>query len=384
MKSVFRYAIGIIAQVAAHVVLWLTPNRPEKSRPSDDGVLLDFGYALKPLWKNLPSLAPSTLDLSIIVPCHNSEKYVGRLLDSALNQQTAYCYEVIAIDDGSVDRTYQILEQYANRYSHLIIHHQDNAGISVARNRGIELARGEYIGFADDDDFLSPDYVETLVKKAKEQAADMVQGSYRVIGPDGSRRTCITPDRVLEADDEASRWQYISGYMWRSVYRKTCFEAIRFPEYFWYEDMIARLALMRSLNRVVLLKDIVYTKCERTDSASVGQESKVVDIRALDQYWLAKSLVEYTRHQLGYSVNDSQYRQLVVEWSNLFWQRTRRLERRVRKTAFHLASAYLHELNYPCTTMTAAEKFQEKALKRGHFIAWELHTIALIAFKRPE
>ena len=382
MKYFCRYIIGVIANVAAHVVLWLTPDRSENNRSVDDSSLLDFGYALKPLWQSLPPLLPDTLDLSIIIPCYNAEHYIGRLLDTALNQRTDYRYEVIAIDDGSADRTLQILEEFAARYPQLVVCHQANGGISMARNKGLAMARGAYVGFADNDDCLSLDYVTCLMKQAKAADADMVQGGYTTILPNGRQQTCVTPATVLEKDDEAGRWEYISGYMWRSVYRKSVFMNLRFPEHFWYEDMIVRLALIRILQRVVLIPDIVYTKYVRPDSASVGQERPVADCRGLDQYWLAKSLVAYTTKQLGAPLNDSQYRQLIVEWSNLFWQRTRRLSRSIRKTAFDLASAYLHELAYPCATLTAAERFQEKALKRGAFIAWELHTIALIAFKR--
>lgn len=384
MKNVFRYILGVLAKYAAKLVWALTPAHGKTNQPMFDRILETYGYSLKPLWQHLSPLSPNELDVSIVIPCYNAEKYLSRLLDTALNQRTNYQYEVIAIDDGSIDQTLQILQDYAHRYPNMVVHHQDNTGISMARNKGIELARGEYVGFADNDDCLSLDYVETLFYKARQYDADMVQGSYVVIDAKGKEITCSTSEKILELEDEADRWQYCSGYMWRSIYRKSCFNQIRFPERFWYEDMMARLALLQMLKRVVVIPDVVYMKYDRADSASVRQQSQVADIRCLDQYWLAKSLVEYTHQQLGEPINDFQYRQLIAEWSNLFWQRMRHLDRSIRKTAFLLASAYLRRLDYACKTLTASETFQEKTLKSGHFTAWELHTISLIALKRKD
>ena len=375
--------IGIVAKYAAKLVLWLFPGKIGNGKSVSDSILLDYGYDLKPLWKILPELLPSVLDVSIIIPCYNFEKYISRMLDSALNQRTRYRYEVIAIDDGSVDNTYGILEEYAGRYRNLVIFHQENSGSSMARNCGLEMAHGEYIGFVDADDYMSLDYIEVLYSKAKQYDADMVQGSYSVI----SGRTeikHITPEKVLGIDDEDYRWKYLSGYVWCSLYRKSCFSNYRFPDRFWFEDMISRLLFMRILKPIVIIGSIVYYYCPRDNSLSVTLWNKVADIRSIDQYWLAKSLLEYSNKQLGYPINDSQYRQLISEWSDQLWRRTQNVNRTIRKTIFQLASTYLNELDYPCKTLTPSEKFQEKTLKCGNFLAWELHTISLIAIKRKD
>lgn len=373
--------LGVVTLLAAKLVLMLTPDKAEKGPLISDSKLLDYGYDLKPLWKNLPELLPSVLDVSIIIPCYNVDKFISRMLDSALNQRTRYRYEVIAIDDGSVDNTYEILEEYARRYCNLILFRQSNSGSSMARNRGLEMAHGEYVSFVDADDYMSPDYIEVLYNKAKQYDADMVQGSYSIISGENEIEH-ITPEKVLELDDEEYRWKYISGYLWCSIYRKSCFSNFRFPERFWFEDMICRMLLLRILKPIIIIGSIVYYYCPRENSLSVTQWNKVADIRSVDQYWLAKSLLEYSNKQLGCPINDSQYRQLISEWSNLLWRRTQNIDRTIRKTIFQLASAYLNELDYRCKTLTPSEKFQEKALRCGNFLAWELHTISLIAIKR--
>lgn len=348
----------------------------------EDKVLTNYGYRLKPLWKSFPDLSPSSLDISIVIPCYNAEKSITRLLESALNQQTNYRYEVVAIDDGSSDKTLLILEDFASRYHHFVFFHQDNSGVSIARNKGIEMARGEYIGFADSDDFLSPNYIEILLRKAKQYDADMVQGGYISIHSGKTEEKFVTPEKVMDIDEEEYRWKYISGYIWRSIYRKSCFKTIRFPEKFWHEDMICRLVMMRILKRIVIIQDIIYYKCNRDDSLSVHQLGNMADTQMIDQYWLAKSLIEYTNKHLGYTINDSQYRQLIYEWSCLFWQRTRKLNKKCRKVVFQLASAYIRGLHYKCRALTTSEKIQEQALVSGNFRIWELINISLLTLKR--
>lgn len=99
--------------------------------------------------------------LSIIVPVFNAEKYITRCIDSILSQ-TFNDYELILINDGSTDGTYDILEKYRNN-SKCIVLHQKNRGVSVARNVGIEIATGRFISFVDADDYLSNNYFDVLV-----------------------------------------------------------------------------------------------------------------------------------------------------------------------------------------------------------------------------
>lgn len=97
------------------------------------------------------------------MPVYNSERFLERCVRSILCQQTSVRYEVICINDGSTDGSLRILERLQSEYPELLrVVSQDNQGISVTRNRGIELAKGEYIGFLDNDDYVSEGYVETL------------------------------------------------------------------------------------------------------------------------------------------------------------------------------------------------------------------------------
>lgn len=99
--------------------------------------------------------------VSIIIPCYNVHNVVGHTLESVLSQ-TDSNWEIIAIDDGSIDSTDEILKKYAQLDNRINVVHQDNRGVSVARNIGIQLAKGEWIYFLDGDDLIVTDLVETI------------------------------------------------------------------------------------------------------------------------------------------------------------------------------------------------------------------------------
>lgn len=98
---------------------------------------------------------------SIIVPVYNAEKYIARCIESILVQSFKN-YELILVNDGSKDRTKEILNRYQDNPNCIVIY-QENSGVSVARNRGIELAKGKYICFVDADDYVADNYFETLI-----------------------------------------------------------------------------------------------------------------------------------------------------------------------------------------------------------------------------
>lgn len=101
------------------------------------------------------------MEYSIIVPVYNVEKYIHRCIDSILNQ-TFQDFELILIDDGSPDNSGEICDEYAKKDTRIKVIHQKNAGVSSARNKGIEIAKGEYLVFVDSDDEVLPDYIESM------------------------------------------------------------------------------------------------------------------------------------------------------------------------------------------------------------------------------
>jgi len=158
----------------------------------------------------------SNIKVSIIIPVYNTEPYLDRCIQSALNQ-TLKEIEVICIDDASTDNSIKILEKYEkidHRFKY--IHFSKNKGVSVARNAGMEMALGEFIGFMDSDDYVNSKFFENLYEKSKEY--EIVIGNF-LVGTNLSRHN-LEP-QVKE----------LYGYVWDSIWRKSFLNEhqIKFP-----------------------------------------------------------------------------------------------------------------------------------------------------------
>lgn len=130
-----------------------------------------------------------TPKLSVIIPAYNVAGYLEKCLDSVLSQ-TFTDFEVILVDDGSTDETPAICDRYLQKDSRLIVVHKENEGVSVARNTGIEKARGEYFLFFDGDDFVEPYACEELYKLAKDKEVDTVIYGYHRFENGKIKETC--------------------------------------------------------------------------------------------------------------------------------------------------------------------------------------------------
>lgn len=116
--------------------------------------------------------------LSIVVPIYNVEPYLRRCIDSIL-AQTYTDFEAILIDDGSPDRCGEIIDEYAQKDSRIVPIHQENRGVSAARNAGLRAARGEYIGFVDPDDWIEANMYELLIGQMEAGKSDIVSCAWR-------------------------------------------------------------------------------------------------------------------------------------------------------------------------------------------------------------
>lgn len=113
------------------------------------------------------------MKVSIIVPVYNTERYIKECVESILHQSYEY-FEVIFIDDGSQDNSYSIINEFANRDKRIKLYHQDNAGVSAARNLGLKYATGDYIAFIDSDDTIGSDYLYKLCNCIIKYSPDLV------------------------------------------------------------------------------------------------------------------------------------------------------------------------------------------------------------------
>ena len=115
--------------------------------------------------------------LTVIIPVYNSEKYLHECIDSII-KQTLKNIEIICVNDGSKDTSLKIIEEYSTQDPRIVIINKANGGLSSARNAGVKIATGEYIGFVDSDDWVDSDFYEKLFVIAKNNAADMAMANF--------------------------------------------------------------------------------------------------------------------------------------------------------------------------------------------------------------
>ena len=138
--------------------------------------------------------------ISIIVPVYNAEKYLRHCLDSILNQ-SFQDFELLLVDDGSKDRSGKICDEYAEKDKRVSVWHQENQGVSVARNVGLEHAQGEWIYFPDSDDIVIENALEIMMKMCVEDI-DYVMCGYEVYDENGNQFAYLdlyTPFGIIEA-----------------------------------------------------------------------------------------------------------------------------------------------------------------------------------------
>ena len=181
--------------------------------------------------------------VSVIVAAYNIENYIKRGVSSVL-LQTYRNLEVIVVDDGSTDNTGVICDELAACDERLQVIHQSNEGPSKARNRGMVVAKGDFIGFVDGDDFIDETMYEVMVNALLENGADLAICRYRQVHKDHTedasldRAVVFEGMEALQAYVEEQKQFAIQNAVWNKLYRRELLTTIRFPEGKWYEDIM--------------------------------------------------------------------------------------------------------------------------------------------------
>ena len=221
---------------------------------------------------------PASPKVSIIVPVYNAEKAVGRCIDSILAQDFTD-FELIAVDDGSTDSSAQILDDYARHDGRVHAIHQENAGVSCARNRALDEARGSYIQFLDADDWISPEATRLLVHAMEDHDVDMVICDfYRVIGSRVSPKGDIDLDRPLSREEYADFMMqnpadFYYGVLWNKLFRRSILEEHHLrmdPDISWSEDFIFNMEYVLRCRSIYPLNVPLYYYV-KTEGSLVSQ-----------------------------------------------------------------------------------------------------------------
>ena len=233
-------------------------------------------------------------EISIIVPVYKVEKYLDRCITSILNQ-TFTDFELILVDDGSPDRCGEICEKYAKEDVRIKVIHKSNGGMSDARNRGLDEAKGNFIGFVDSDDYIAPDMYEYLRNIAVKEKADVSMCDlyncykgrkiethpctyYQVMNGTGAIQ-CVLESKITGIK------------VMTKLYRKELFEYLRFKKGIIAEDAEIMIKLLERARRVVITNEQKYYYFYRADSIT----TKPLNERDYDIVDVYDSIMEHVK-----------------------------------------------------------------------------------------
>lgn len=222
--------------------------------------------------------------ISVIVPVYNAEKYIRRCMESIISQ-TYKNLEIIVVNDGSTDGTGGIINQIAQTDSRIILLNKKNAGVSRARNSGIDIAKGKYVGFVDSDDYIAPAMYEMLMGRINEDHADMaICGAYNDAGCGEP-----VPLKFLYENEVVSIQQYLEymadglysvyyGAMWNKLYAMELVKNRRFhPEISYAEDFLMNTDILKEVRMVSVCSECCYYyNIEKEDSLSRKNNSPLL------------------------------------------------------------------------------------------------------------
>lgn len=211
--------------------------------------------------------------ISIIVPVYNIEEYLPRCLDSILTQ-TYTDLEVLLIDDGSKDASGDICDRYARKDPRVRVYHQANGGVSAARNRGLDMARGEYIGFVDGDDMLEKDILHRLYENAEKYQCEISCCQLATIETDGSiSRAHMQKSECFCCEDLIRRFffdTFIKDMMYsqcNKIFKANVLNGLRYGTYKYGEDILFVFSALGRAKRMYYDSFIGYYYIHRDTSA---------------------------------------------------------------------------------------------------------------------
>lgn len=247
--------------------------------------------------------------LSIIVPVYNVEKYLDKCIVSILNQDYED-FELILVNDGSTDRCIEICNKYLSKDKRIVLINKSNGGLSSARNAGLDIARGKYIGFVDSDDWIEKDMYSTLLNIANKYESDIVQCEYQSVVEDdykiNNKQSILNHFTNLQAIDQMYGDRYISATVsWNKIYNKNLFKDIRFPIGKLHEDEFTTYKLLYKSKKVTYTSKKLYYYRQTPNSIMNSKfsirrldiiqalEEKKIFIESLEQKKLYTKTIRY-------------------------------------------------------------------------------------------
>jgi len=194
--------------------------------------------------------------ISVIIPVYNSELFLKRCLNSVVHQ-TYDNLEIIIINDGSTDQSFSICRNFADKDPRIVLLHQNNQGVSAARNLGLEIAIGDYIGFVDSDDELEPDMYEHLLSQMSKFDADIAICGFMFYFEDGRKKASFAPKVLVLHNQETAIYNALTGNMYAGHLCNKLFKSHLFHKEKLnvsikiYEDLVIFIRILLKSERII-------------------------------------------------------------------------------------------------------------------------------------
>lgn len=257
--------------------------------------------------------------ISVIIPVYGVEKYIAQCLESVINQSYTNL-EIIVINDGSKDRSADIAREYAKKDNRIKVYDFDNRGVSVARNRGLEIASGDYISYLDSDDWLDLSTYQTLLDIAIVNGADMVKCGFIETGENLEHKITFDTSKIINSDDAFEN--YFNGILWtvpwNGLYKRELAKKVLFPNNIVHEDNYSSGMFLYFAKKIVITQF-----CGNYYRFNISGISKSEVKRPLDKI-LAISKLKSDLLNLGFCNKkldwklSVEYYHFVCEWSNKY------------------------------------------------------------------
>lgn len=227
--------------------------------------------------------------ISIIVPCYNMERKIKKCICS-IKKQSYKNFEAILVDDGSKDKTKEIIKKNIENDKRFKYVYKKNGGVSSARNKGIEKAKGKYICFIDSDDYVGKDYLKELYKCLIENDSD-VSACY-------FNRIYDKKSVINKVDNEIDLLKFPAP--WNKLYKKELFKQnnIKFPVGKWYEDLCVSSEILFKLNKISIVNKPLYNYIFSQNSSSIMH---TYDDRIYQIYDMVEDIEKFAKNNKLYN-----------------------------------------------------------------------------------
>lgn len=282
--------------------------------------------------------------VSVIVPVYNVEHYLEKCLTSLVSQ-TLEKIEILVINDGSKDNSQQVIDQFQEKYPNKIRSFQkENGGLSDARNYGLDRANGEFIGFVDSDDYVSPMMFEEMYGLAQKYDAEMVICNLQKVDERGAVTQKLTqipnmPEKII-LDENFSVFSDLSYFACNKLFKKNLFKNKRFKKGIHFEDIHLIPQLLLECDVLAQTQAYHYNYFERTDSITKTHTDRGLDIlraievveefflnskysdriKELENFWILQGVYSFLAY-LAFVKDKNVYQKLTDEYVNFIKKR---------------------------------------------------------------